>query len=380
MIKFFKNVAVRIISITLLVLFIASLFLCREWYKKQYHKAIGVRYVYIADKYYAKGQLNNAVKFYNLGLKEYPEHSQARCNLAEIYVMYEDYGSAVNEYRTALKYNPKYMSCRVDFGVVLSETLSQYDEAILEYQKVADTKRIPIIIPFVYNNTKATKENKEYAYYNMGLAYRGKTLFTPREKLRDNGYLKEAVKSYDKAVKINNNRYESFYNLALTHHLLGNKKEAGLNYCKAIEINPQKYEAHLNLAILLDGMKYYPEAISEFRKAGLLIDSGDYETILFLNGLLNDSYKKDAIYKEINNLYTEAYLNDSDKNTDEEENFFKKLFKFKKKDKNKKKNLDQKEQNVIFKKGKAYPKEESENQVIKKLKRCESKKIFEEML
>ena len=106
----------------------------------------------------------------------------------------------------------------------------------------------------------------------------------------NNQYLKNAVTSYDKSIIINKKSYDSLYNLALTHHLLGNTKEAGLNYCKAIEADHMKYEAHLNLGILLDGLKYYDYAIKEFGKAGLLLYNGDYEYILYLIDHLNESY------------------------------------------------------------------------------------------
>lgn len=376
--KFFKNLVVRIISILLLVIFVASLFLYKQWWVRQYNKVWGTYHVYKGDKAYSKGELNKAVKYYNIGLKEYPEHSQARCNLANIYVSYEDYSSAVQEYRAALKYNPKYMACRMDLAIILAETLSQYDEAIDEYQKVADTKRFPINIPLIYNNTDATNENHEYAYYNMGLAYRGKSLYVPREKLKDNTSLKNAADSYNKALKINKRSYDSLYNLALTHHLLGNTKDAGLNYCKAIETDPLKYEAHLNLAILLDGIKYYPEAIVEFQKAGLLIDTGDYETLLYLNQLLNDSYKKDYINKSNKKLLV-VYSQDKPK----KKGFFQKLFDKKKKNTSDEStadnNLDDEERNVIFKKGKISLKEESKIQFKRRMKICESKHIFKDM-
>ena len=189
MLKFFNNIIVKIIALILLLGIVSYILLHNEWYLNKHDKAVGLvcdrfykhkiigipcgfYYIYRGDRFYAKGELNNAVKYYNIGLKEYPGHSQARCNLANIYVSYEDYSSAVEEYKTALKYKPKYMACRMNLGIILAETLSEYDEAISEYQKVADTKRFSIAIPFIYDSKKPTKDNKEYAYYNMGLAYR----------------------------------------------------------------------------------------------------------------------------------------------------------------------------------------------------------------
>lgn len=381
MFKFFKNVVVKIIFILLFVVIIASIFLCRDWYEKQIHKIKGVYYIYIGDKYFAKKELNNAVKFYIMGLKEYPEHSQARCNLANIYVSYEDYESAVEEYKTALKYKPNYISCRMDLAIILADTLSEYDEAIEEYKKVTKSERFLIKIPFIFDNSTPTKENKEYANYNMGLAHRWKTLFTPREKLYNNPHLIEAIKAYNKALIFNKKRYDTLYNLALTYHLVGNNKDAGLNYCKAIESNPYRYEAHLNLGILLDDLKYYDEAIEEFNKAGLLIDDGDYETNIYLNDLLNNSYKKNAVSKtaEDKALIYRYYIDESVK----KENFIVKLFnKFKKEKTQKDKNNGKIEEsiNIFIKDGKPKFKKESESKFKNRMRNCESKKIFKEML
>ena len=362
---------IKIIPLTLIILAIAGFFLYRPWYERQWHKIKGVYHVYKGDKAYERSrmkdanisfEISRALKYYNKALQEYPEHYQARCNLANIYVMLEDYTSALEQYKTALKYKPDYLECRMDLGNFESDEMMQYDEAISEYEKIAKTeisKWKLWDVPFIYNNKDSTKANKMNAYYNMGLAYRGKTLFVPKDKLKYNQYLKDAVYAYNRAVeaynknfksKKNRNNYDTLYNLALTHHLLGNKKEAGLNYCNAIKADPTKYEAHLNLGILLDGLKYHKEAIEEFNNAGSLIEDGDYETIIYLNDLLNDSYKKNAIMEENNKV---------------------KMYKS---------NTDKKEEiNIIYKNGKAIIKEESESEFMKRIRKCESKKLFEGM-
>ena len=388
----------EIIPILLIIAAIAGYFLLpswKHWCDRQYHKIKGVYYVYQGDKAYARSkqkdanigfELNSAVKNYNLGLKEYPEHYQARCNLANIYVTFEDFTSAVEQYELALKYKPNYIECRMDLGILEAEELSEYDEAIAQYAKITEDKRKSIKIPFVYNNADSTNENKMNAYYNTGLAYRGKTYFVPRERLKYNQYLKEAVKAYSSANKLYKkhfkgskevNNYDILYNLALTHHLLGDTKQAGLNYCKAIEADPTKYEAHLNLAILLDRLKYHKEAINEYTKAGLLVDEGDYETLVYLNNLLNDSYRKNAILEEQQYIIHQMEIEQPKKET-----WFEKIFKPKNTNKDNNKTdqiIDNDSQNVIFKNGKAVIKEESEAVFHRRIKKCESKKLFEEM-
>ena len=391
------------IPLVLVILLIAGYFVYPDWYKRQVRKVQGVYYVYQGDKAYERSkmkdanvgyELRTAVKFYNIGLKDYPEHYQARCNLANIYVTFEDYSSAVEQYRIALKQNPDYLECRMNLGILQAEDLRDYDEAIHQYNRVASTN-LPwwkqIKIPFIFNNKDSIKENKMNAYYNMGLAYRGKTFFVPTEKLKYNRYMKDAIRSYSKADDAYNrdfkknkeiNNYDTLYNLALSHHLIGEKKDAGLNYCRAIEADPTKYEAHLNLGILLDSMKYHKEAIDEYTKAGLLVDDGDYQTLIYLNDLLNDSYRRQAIQAEQQALLRQRIQDAEDEQ--KKGNWFTRLFEKKKeldtsKNSDKSKEVDKVDQNVIFKDGKAKIKEETEASFKKRIKACESKRLFEEM-
>ena len=229
-----------------------------------------------------------------------------------------------------------------------------------------------VLIPYIFDSKDSIKENKINAYYNTGRAYRGKTLFTTKDRLKNNQYLKEAVLAYNKAVEVYNrnykhskdkNNYNVLYNLALTHHHLGNVKEAGLNYCKAIESAPLNFEAHLNLGILLDSIGKHSEAIEEYTKAGLVVGDADYETIIYLNDLLNDSYKKNAIIKAMQrSVYTE----------DEEDN------KSDKKDTKEEKKTVLEQASVFVKDGKVHIAQESESAFVKRMKVCNSKKIFKD--
>ena len=381
----------RIIPILLIILAVAGYFFYmpwRNWCDTQTNKVKGVYHIYQGDKALERSkdpdaniakELSNAVKLYNKGLKEFPGHYQARCNLASIYVLFEDYSSAVEQYKLALKYKPDYLECRMDYGLLEAEELSRYDDAIEQYKEITNTKKRSITIPLIYSNADSIKENKINAYYNTGLAYRGKTMFTPKERLRDNQYLKEAVRAYNSAVESYNkyyrfnrkkNNYDTLYNLGLTHHHLGNIKEAGLNYCKAIEAAPLNYEAHLNLAILLDKIGEYDLAIEEFTNAGMLVKADDYETVMYLNDLLNNSYKKNAIMKEI-----KAQRKYENQEKEAKEGFFARFFK---KD-NPKKEHAKKEQHIIFKDGKAKIQFESDAEFNNNIKKCKAKKIFKEL-
>lgn len=271
--KLFKKTVPKIIAGTFAIIFLLSVFVFWGWYVKQINKVRGMYYVNEGDKAYKAHQLEKAIKNYKTGLDYYPEHSQARCNLGNIYVKYEDYFSAAEQYETALKYDPKFIVCRMNLGIVSAEKLSDFDKAIREYQTIIDTKRVTFHIPLIFDSVKSTKENKTIAWYNMGLAYRGKSMLIGEKTHAANEYLEKASKCYKKALKRKKDSYNINYNYALTNHLLGNYKEAGLSYCKAIELEPLAFDAHYNLAILLRRLGKLPEAQEELEKSLLIVNT-----------------------------------------------------------------------------------------------------------
>ena len=233
----------------------------------------GVYYVYQGDKAYKSHKLEKAIKFYRTGLEKYPEHSLARCNLGNIYVKYEDYFSAVEQYEIALKHDPKFIVCRMNLGIVSAEKLSDFDKAIREYQTILDTKRMTVHIPLVFDSVKSTKENKIIALYNMGLAYRGKSMLSGEKTHASNEYLNKAIECYKKALKRKKNSYNINYNYALANQLAGNYKAAGMGYCRAIELEPMGFDAHYNLAVLLKRIGRLKESQEELEKAMLIVNT-----------------------------------------------------------------------------------------------------------
>ena len=320
--KFKDKIFSKTLITVLLVLFALSLFLFWGWWVKQYNKLWGFYYVYKGDKFYHSGKLQKAIDNYNLGLKHYPEHSKARCNLGNIYVIYEDYLSAVDNYDKALKYSPNFIICRMNLGIVEAEKLADYDSAIDNYEKIIASHPRVWHIPFIFNNKKSTKINKGIAYYNMGLAYRGKSFAVAKDPVLAARYLYKAKESYQKALKILKRDFDTQYNLALTDHLLGNYDEAGKNYCKAIGLKPMQFESHYNLALLLRTMGYYKESLEELEKAGLLIDSdgADANKIRYIFDVLNDVNTRlndqrrdlDSIYEVVDAKDTTSKVKDDE--------------------------------------------------------------------
>ena len=243
------------------------------FFQRQVDKVRAVYYVYKGDKELKKAKLQKAINFYTRAVNLYPEHYGAWYNLGNIYVIYEDYYSAVDAYEEAFTHNPKMMIARMNYGIVSAEKLGDFDGAINQYNEILKTKRHLLSIPFVYSNRKSYKVNKGLAYYNRGVAYKQKSIYLDYDAEYRRQFLLKALESYKEACKILKKDYDARYNLALTYHLLGDYKTAGLTYCKAIELSPMKYEAHYNLAVLLRHLKFYKESLEELEKASTLIST-----------------------------------------------------------------------------------------------------------
>lgn len=271
--KLFQKTLPKVIAAILFLLFALSVFVFWGWYEKQINKIYGLYYVNKGDKAYREHKHEKAIRYYKYGLEKYPEHSLARCNLGNIYVKYEDYFSAVEQYDEALKHDPKFVVCRMNLGIISAEKLSDFDKAIREYQIILETKRVPVHIPLVFDNIKSSKENKTIALYNMGLAYRGKAILAGEKTHAANEYMEKAIECYKKALKRKKKSYNINYNYALANHLTGRYKEAGLGYCRAIELEPTAFDAHYNLAILLRKLGKLREAQEELEKSMLIVSS-----------------------------------------------------------------------------------------------------------
>ena len=244
-----------------------------EFVRKQLDKIQAVRYVYKGDKELRNHKLQKAIDDYTRAVALYPEHYGAWYNLGNLYVIYEDYYSAVDAYEQAFEHNPKMIVARMNYGIVSAEKLGDFDGAINQYDKILQTKRHLLSIPFIYSNRKSYKMNKGLAYYNKGVAYKQKSVYLDYDYEYRRQFLMKALESYKEACKILKKDYDARYNLALTYHLLGDYRNAGLSYCKAIELSPMNYEAHYNLAILLRHLKYYKESLEELKKASTLISN-----------------------------------------------------------------------------------------------------------
>lgn len=282
----------KIFPLLFILALAAAGYFYQDWFKEQYRHAKGMYYIYKGDQAYAADNMGKTLDYYNAGLKLYPQHYEAWFNLGNIYAVHEDYYSAVGAYEHAIKANPNFVMARMNLGIVYSEDLGFFDEAIEQFDIVPSIKLFKLWIPFVYSNVKSVETNRGLAFFNKGVAFRQKALYLPLEKqYLAYEYLGHAIEAYTKATKFIKKSYDIYYNRAVAHHLRGEFREAGLDYCKAIDIAPMNFEGHYNLAVLLRGMHRERESIAELEKAAILISenpsSSTVQTTYIFN-LLNE--------------------------------------------------------------------------------------------
>ena len=301
---------IRFIKKIFPLLFVLAL-LAVGWYyqdclKEKYCNAKGVYYIYKGDVAYSSDNMAKTLEFYKKGLELFPKHYEAWFNLGNIYAVHEDYYTEEDAYEHALEANPKFVLARMNLGIVYSEDLGLFDEAIKQFDTITEIKLFKLWIPFVFSNVKSIKANRGLAHFNKGVAYRQKALYLPIEKQHlAYRYLSESIKSYTEALKFLKSHHDTYYNRGVVHHLRGEYKLAGQDYCKAIEIQPMNFEGQYNLAVLLRRINRNRDSISELQKAALLITenpkSSEVQTTYIFN-LLNEVTRRfitnEAYYTE----------------------------------------------------------------------------------
>lgn len=311
----------KIFSTLVMLAIVVTACMYPAWYVTQINKVRGMYLVWRGDRALRKYKFQQAIDYYNRGLILFPGHYSAWFNLGNIYVVYEDYYSAVDAYENAIKHNPNYVIARMNYGIVSAERLGDFDGAISQYKTILGIRqKLPIYIPYVFNNMKSFKTNIGLAYYNMGLAYRQKSLYAGDMREYEALYLKEAIKNYIEAVKILKNNYDAHYNLGLAYHIYGDFRKAGLMYCKAIELAPLNYDAHYNLSILLRNLKFYKESIVEMQKATMLITEKDgvSNRQRYIFDVLNDISRRYMENKEaLNYMVDKVSSEDADETPNE---------------------------------------------------------------
>lgn len=154
------------------------------------------------------------------------------------------HGDAISKYKEAINLQPQNATAHYNLGVTLS-LVGQIEAAIPHYRKAIE-----------FRQTTSSEINLGKALVNLGKA------------LRNTGKTEEAVRNYEKALKLDTNSVEAHYSLALA--LVAQKKveSAVQHFLQVLERDPEHVDAHVNLGVSLVSQRgRLQEAIDHFRLA-----------------------------------------------------------------------------------------------------------------
>jgi len=106
-----------------------------------------------------------------------------------------------------------------------------------------------------YVASMASRPDDGTSHYNLGNLYMA------------GGKLKQAIDSYETAIKLQKDLILPYVNASLMYNRLGDNNTAAERLEQAIAIDPNSVAAHLNLALLYGEMDQYEKAVDEFRTA-----------------------------------------------------------------------------------------------------------------
>jgi tetratricopeptide (TPR) repeat protein len=150
----------------------------------------------------------------------------------------QEYQKAFESFDEATKINPKFYQAWRGRGVLLSETLNKPEEALKSFDKAIDIN------------------NQDFTLH----LFRGNVL---RELKRN----EDAVTAYTKAIELNPNHPWSYNNRGIARSNLKDYKGAIEDYDKAIKINPNDALAYYNRGTTRGDLKDYKGAIEDYDKA-----------------------------------------------------------------------------------------------------------------
>ena len=137
------------------------------------------------DMYAQIGRFDEAVKFYEAGVKLKPNDLQANLALANSYFDSKQYENAEKYYAKVLEINPKDVNARTDLATTLVERANpDYDRAVKEFQQslAIDPKHEP------------TLYNLAVAYLRKGDTENAQKTLTQLEQANPNSRLVERLK------------------------------------------------------------------------------------------------------------------------------------------------------------------------------------------
>ncbi len=184
-----------------------------------------------------KGQVDEAIKWYEKAIQFDSRNAEAYYNMANILLSQGKSDQAITGYEKALSINPRYIKAYINLAVVLTQA-GRTDEAISRLEEAS----------------KMEPGNAD-VHYNLAMV------------LRQQGRLDEAIEHLIEVVKIEPNNASVLYDTALLLGQRGRLDEAAEVLHQVLRLQPQNADAHCILGDVLAAQGNFDHAATEYNES-----------------------------------------------------------------------------------------------------------------
>ena len=226
--------------------------------------------------YKSLGQLEAALKMFEVAVTINPNYAEAFYNLGVVARGQDNFNLAIKSYRSAISIQPNYPDAHNNLGNTFKEQ-ERLKEAIESYEWAI-----------------AYKHDFFQAHNNLGLAHC---------EINQHEY---AIKSFKEAIRIYPEYSDAHFNLAIAFNELGEKEKAKSSFERVIEIDSNNCEAYRNLS----GTKTFIKDDSEIKAMKLLIENKN----LGVKDEISLSFALAKVYEDLGDLSKQfEFLNKGNK-------------------------------------------------------------------
>jgi tetratricopeptide (TPR) repeat protein len=205
-------------------------------------------YLTLVDAYFIKNDTRLAKELLEIIERKFPDNAEGLLKLGEIYYLVQNYQKAIEYVNKALKIDEHSARAYYIKGTIYRESgdtaraISSLETAVEQDNTYADAF---YDIGLMY---AARKNPLAFEYYDNVLRLDPNNLnagYARAKLMQDIGRTDEAIKEYERLIKLNSNCDNCYYNIgAIYLEVKKDPKKALENFTKAIEINPSYVEAY----------------------------------------------------------------------------------------------------------------------------------------
>jgi tetratricopeptide (TPR) repeat protein len=223
--------------------------------------------VFLADR----GKVDAAMEQYRQALKIDPRYLPARNNLGSLYDRQGSPAEAIQQYRLALQLQPDEPVSHCNLGLALcrqgnpGEALPHFQQALAANPQCAEAHYgLGMVLDRGGQSAAAAAQFQQALDIRPTYPDAHNFLGVVLSKL---GKTTEAIAQFRQAVQCKPDYAQALHNLGSLLRQQGNIDEALECYRRALEIDPRYASAHINLGLALYQQQRYAEALAHWREA-----------------------------------------------------------------------------------------------------------------